>query len=602
METIERSGKQYESYYGNSPLYGYIFVADSLEFLLLRVRQMKSINSNAVSVFMLRQGSHTDLTVLLMASWINYKMLNAVGISVEEDEEHSLQITNKIKNPKIYVSYYDPFVIKFGVRGYVYGFHVDQHNISKIMKHIVHKIRNRFINLYRYPLRVCIFEFDGITSSVKSSNGTILYYTNLDGELLRLIQKRFNFQSVYIHPEANTNYGYKLNNNTLTGAYGILVRGEADIGANIRPVLHLDEDVPIQYLHPIDDIEFWFLTPNIEHLTDIPLYVYFCVFNINVSIVLACIYFGVVILWCCMEYFFHKYLYYASKSKYYSIEHTMFTFFGAFVMAAQNVNFDKNFERCIYIFFIFFATVLSTVYQGTMVKLLQETDIDLNINTLEELAESDLDIFTVLPFKDVLNTSGNDAVFQELFRRQEILFNPREMMRKVAIEKTAAALLLSPTAYVFYSSTISNKTGKSAYHLLKHGPSRRFRSHMIQKESPYEEAFNGFFRKVKESGLISYWRNKHYDGLIMKAAIRDSKLETADLKLFGMNTLIMIFQSYLILCSFCICVFIGEFILGNYIKPKHKKLYMIIVNNKDKFKTRSEFGRNLGYLTFRRKK
>lgn len=563
----------------STPLHGYIFVTNTLELLLFRMKLMEIIDANAVCVFVLYKSVPTDVSLLLMASWIKYKTLNAVGILITDDEQHQLGTSDKILNPTIYVSFYDPFVIKFGARGFVFGFYVDQYNSSNVVMDMKHNMKQRLANVHKYPLRICIFEYDGITNSVKSPNGTILYYTNLDGELIRSILQKYNFKPEYFYPKFSNGYGYRLPNDTVIGAFGVMERGEADIAANIRPILDANAGGSTKFLSPIDDIEFWFATPMVEKTNDFPLSIYFCVFDVNASIILAVAYFVVVLVWCYMQKLFYTYINHAVNSKYYSVEHTIFTLFGTIVMAAQNVNFQKGFERCIYIFLVFFAIILSTVYQGTMVKLLQITDIDLNINSLEDLALSDLSIATILPFKNVLNTSSDDTVFQKLFKRQQIV-SPHELLYKVAVEKKTAALLPQNMAYLLQNAASSTKTGKTSVHLLKHGPSKRFRAHMVQNRSPYSETFNEFFRSLNEMGLPNYWLKKQFDELSMKIKIRDSKLEIVESKLFGMNTLGKVFQLYCVMCFLCICVLLGEMLTKKFMQALYKKFKNYITQYK----------------------
>lgn len=75
----------------------------------------------------------------------------------------------------------------------------------------------------------------------------------------------------------------------------------------------------------------------------------------------------------------------------------------------------------------------------------------LNLENLEDLAASNLDIKTTYMYKSLLNTTTEDAVFGKLFKKQSLVSNVSEAVAKIASERKSAMMLSEKYCLMFWS-------------------------------------------------------------------------------------------------------------------------------------------------------
>jgi hypothetical protein len=58
-------------------------------------------------------------------------------------------------------------------------------------------VNDRISNLHQYPLKVNIFDFPMISKKEEDDTGTVIQYSYVDGETVRVLSERLNFTIIY---------------------------------------------------------------------------------------------------------------------------------------------------------------------------------------------------------------------------------------------------------------------------------------------------------------------------------------------------------------------------------------------------------------------
>lgn len=436
---------------------GYIFISNTTEALTSRIFVISKVDPNAKAMLILYKTTPKEVEKLLISTWKKHNILNIFVFYMQEN------LTTD--NFKVYGALYNPFIVKNNVRGFVYHFELGT-NMS--VDHIF-QLENRLQNVHKYPLRICIFEHPGTVMPIYDKNGNITKYALRDGEVMHYLVSGVNFEPIYFAPTDGLLYGNAHENGTFTGALQELHTGNAEILANMRAIMKIGE-LDAQFTHSIVQLEFGFVSPKLG-ASDKILFIH--IFDLSAALYLTFSYLAITCIWRLMQ---NLHSYFLSIKNNVSLLQFLQRLFGLMLLIGQeNPNFI--FERFVFASMLLFSMINTYTYQAKMVEHLTANQVSLDVDTMEELAESGMTLYTSFGMKELIEDIGKDEespkYFKTLVKNQVIEDDYLKAVELVIETKNAVYLsglyFSERLAAIYYS----NKTGEDLLHVMSDAPPSR---------------------------------------------------------------------------------------------------------------------------------
>ncbi|XP_026479197.1 uncharacterized protein LOC113385560 [Ctenocephalides felis] len=333
----------------------------------------------------------------------------------------------------------------------------------------IFQLENRLQNVHKYPLRICIFEHPGTVMPIYDKNGNITKYALRDGEVMHYLVSGVNFEPIYFAPTDGLLYGNAHENGTFTGALQELHTGNAEILANMRAIMKIGE-LDAQFTHSIVQLEFGFVSPKLG-ASDKILFIH--IFDLSAALYLTFSYLAITCIWRLMQ---NLHSYFLSIKNNVSLLQFLQRLFGLMLLIGQeNPNFI--FERFVFASMLLFSMINTYTYQAKMVEHLTANQVSLDVDTMEELAESGMTLYTSFGMKELIEDIGKDEespkYFKTLLKNQVIEDDYLKAVELVIETKRAAYLsglyFSERLAAIYYS----NKTGEDLLHVMSDAPPSR---------------------------------------------------------------------------------------------------------------------------------
>lgn len=510
----------------------------SIKSVLQRRDNLYNRDRNAKAIIMSLSATQEEGQNFLRTSWTTYGMMNIIFGRLGDKSNLELSI-------------YDPFLVSGQERGKVFTYNLQDHvDVPRILD----KIKKRLWNVHKYPLRICIFINPGTVSPDVYTNGTITKFTLQDGEIMHFLAGAMNFDPLYVFPKDGVPYGHKLPNGSITGSLKDIDNGDADILANLRPVKDYGQKKS-EFLFPPDTMNIAFIVPKIPEGSTVS---FLEIYSLQSSILIGLTYFMYILIWKVLD----KYCRCTNlRRKPKSVVEVAVWTFGNYLLVSQPGK-DLMHERCLYSGLIFFSMINAFTYQATMVEHLTSSVVSQDINSMQDLAETDLKVITVTGFKELLKdiayAEGSAKYFMDLYRRQELVDNQTELVRRVAIARDSAMLYSLMGCRINELKARDNVTGAKLLHVLLDAPPDRYAAHMIPNYSPYKDRFNYVLMKIRESGFMPKWRDDVYHEIERQREVQFRFSGTQEGNVYKFKDLMFIFYSWFACCGFCCLVFVGE--------------------------------------------
>lgn len=456
---------------------------------------------------------------------------------------------------KFEIDLMDPFKLVQEKRGFVYRFPMlHKGNLIQTIMDLVHV---RLMDVRKYPLKICIFEYNGTALVQETKNGTPTRYMRMDGDIIHTLVQKMNFTPIYYPPEHGSFFGSLLDNGSFTGSLAEVENGNADILANMRIILDYGQ-TESEFLTPIDEAQFAFLTPKMA-----PAYAvtFFGIFSPEVYALLCLSYLSMEVTWLWLQKVKKHLVRIVEKDA----GGVLMLFFGSSMLVSQP-KLHLNFQRCLYIFWAFFSLINGFIYCATMVEHLTTGTVSMDLDSVEELAQSDLKILTVKSMKDLIKNialiENAPPHYKTLYSRQLVVEDRDEAIKRVAMKRDSAFLCT-----LLFGQIQKIKSGLgNKLHVLQEGIPSRYKSHLVPLTSPYTPRFNEILMKIRESGLMPKWK----DDVFYRVKTRlERNFEKDNLAgVYSMRELGFLFWCWMGCCGVAFLVFLGEL----YLYHKDKKV------------------------------
>ncbi|XP_069696329.1 glutamate receptor ionotropic, delta-2-like [Periplaneta americana] len=450
---------------------------------------------------------------------------------------------------------YNPFEFNANnkTRGNIYKFENGHSLLNEYIK-------KRTTNVYGYPLHVSMFEQYPTSIPVYNSETNSTMYKGMDGYVLSTVVQHFNFKPIIHKPSSENYYGTVLMNGTIEGSLGDVVYRRTEVSFNSRFVMSYGTN-DIDFSIPIATDKMCIIAPKAKRIPKWKNMLVCYTTEVWLSVLL-------VYIACAICFYFFRKCHNWSKSPgcLPALE-----IFQIFVLSSVHHPPTVMFQRLLFASCLLFSLVLMNTFQGLLVTNITSPSYDPDINTLDQLEQSNLPIFTGSAFTVDLLKNGGYSISKnfKMYKGQK-----QEMLQHVV--RAEAAITERESSIKFLVTKYVSPDGTKLMHMVAECPAYYYLAYILPKGDPYLPEFNLFFRKLMESGLIMKW---YWDAIDIKIRLQNrSDLKRKTLKLFSLSDLQFAFYVLSVGLLLSTLLFVVEFAKAqkfvklNNMRGKHGKI------------------------------
>uniref|UniRef100_A0A182QCQ9 Major facilitator superfamily (MFS) profile domain-containing protein n=1 Tax=Anopheles farauti TaxID=69004 RepID=A0A182QCQ9_9DIPT len=445
-------------------------------------------NPIARVVLLIRGIAKYDMMVLFWNAWTRFKMLDVLVLS-------------RIDYRTILICVFNPYLTPPGVM-------FDERNLfcyplrtmedAKIFQPQLRRfINERITNLRLYPLKVAITDVDLMSKAMYFANGTLHRYQYLDGEMVEIMRERMNFTIEYIQLNYQESVGFISSNGSLGGTLEMLEHNTIDLAANSRSIMqHPMRN--LQYVHFLCPIQLIFVVP-INYFRDRYKMVFFHPFSLqmymtNVALAVLLPFLLLVLM----------------RREFSIATYAKETFRTLAVVFASSVALPRDYRhRLVLMGLMFYSIIAYSAWQGvTIIQLNQNDDKLRNIQTLEELVETDLHLKAIVSFGNAIRSkiwNGSD-VRGRIAARIEVQWIPSNLsiIPEVANNRTSAVPIIEYFIEVVRSRYFDEQRKQSKVHFIQQPFIEYLTAMALPKNSPLFPTIRRLTMNCLENGIVNY--------------------------------------------------------------------------------------------------
>lgn len=458
---------------------------------------------------------------VLTKFWTNFNILNVLLFSS----------CSKYPN-KVFV--YKPFLQTNSTWGAL-----KMYNIDDVLKDPIPVVNSmKFFN--RYRLRTALFlrkptalSFNKMPRAIKENPiykklNSVVGFGGFDACVLAAVVERLGF-TVKLAWMAER-YG-KLKNGRYTGSLGAVVYKNVDISANGRFLIEYESN-SIEFTNPVSNDQVCVVVPK---SLKIPQWIkIFRCFQTDTWILLIFIWNSCVGFW----FLLRKYRAYKSSSV---LMEMIAIFLTIPTQISQQLSHRIFLASC-----MGFTVIVTSIFQGSLVKSFTTTSYYPDINTLNKLDKSGLQIATSLKVFE----NDNSPLIKRL--QSKIISHNSSSLERAAIFRDVAGVERREDAKLLISKEYIKSNGYPLVHIVNECPSSYFVAYIVPKGSPFLPRINNVITKFFEAGFPSKWYNDIFDGIILET--RKKNYSQNNEKPFNLKDVQVAF--YILLIGFLIAAII----------------------------------------------
>lgn len=494
--------------------------------------------------------SNKNTTSTLKYAWNKLQMMNILSVYMNQRTEN--------KELELPVYFYNPFPFDhFGNRGIIVTINISHMTYRYRSKTIWPKMLTRYLNVYGYPIKICIFEILGLVQAVKDNNGEIINYKGMDAEIVWMLLEASNFSRHYISPPAGHMFGGRLPNGSSSGQLWVMENQLADIAANTRMIQDYGSEMAT-FLQSTGDIDFNFMTPELGSATRLE---FLKIFD-NMTYFLICIsYASILTTWIYIKIYQRKN--HKKSAPLYKIDiiRSALIIFGISTLVSQTWP-KSNQEKFLLTSMILVSMVLGSSYQGIMYKMLASEETSLNYETLKCLEQSNLELLITLSFKPNSYVELGNFIFDRILKKATFVTDVSGSIQRVMQEKNVAMMIQETSLEMYQSKYFDPQTGSNIIHKVEQSFKTGPGGYMTHKMSPFQYRLNDVILNMLAGGLTLH-KEQERRTLIYLNSLKRPRIDDDDAAAtFKMSELSVIFKAYFFGLVIGICVFIIEIIFG----------------------------------------
>lgn len=154
---------------------------------------------------------------------------------------------------------------------------------------------------------------------------------------------------------------------------------------------------------------------------------------------------------------------------------------------------------------LFFGMIVVGLYQSYLVSGLSNPFRYPELNTLEDVADSNLTIITKYYNLKEYTFTGNSTLDVKLRGKMKVIVTDEPINDKVAFGRKEISITRYNAVKLDDWSRYYDADGNELFHLVEECPSTYLLSYVIRLYSPYRERINGLLLRMQEAGLVNFW-------------------------------------------------------------------------------------------------
>lgn len=379
---------------------------------------------------------------------------------------------------------------------------------------------DKLTNLYGYKIRISMFP--NILDAIPSGNS----FKGRDGLMASTVESVLNASFSYVGPSDGVDYGENFGGRRLSGVFGDVANGRTEIAFNSRYLKGEFENLlEATYPHGRDDLTG--LVPVIKpsDVKDFGRNFSFQIWLLLIAtqIILFCL---ICILTTLTQYTFNPI----------EIIGVLFR-----LMLGQPAQYHQNIAsiRLVLISVTGIAFFFEIAYVSQLASVLAVPRKPNQINTLEELANSDLKIFTLTRFRKMLNRTLKESIRQKLVDKL-LTFQETEQIDELSEHKFIGAICKEHIA-IYVVKQENNYVGDTMfYRIMDEKPMPSIVCYGVRYGSPLLEKLNIIINRLTAAGIPNQWRKLTLQDMSIKGNMYQ-KIESSDKRTLTLNNLIHVF-------------------------------------------------------------
>lgn len=430
-------------------------------------------------------------------------------------------------------------------------------------------IQKRSENLHGYPLRVHMYEEKLLSRAVRNKNGAIDHYGYVNGNKLVDTAKVMNFTPVYINDVSKARGGYQLDNGTFVGSIGAIENDLADLSA--MPTFIANHNTSkVLYLKPNSMRKLYFL---IQRRPEVRFVIISVLSSLDdVSKIIAC-----------SLFIFFPFIFTAinrleckiMKEKTRPLGRNLFIIIGVLLNISSKLP-RLCASRIIIVSILFYILMITTIFQGSIIKNLNRNQHSGDIRTIEELVKENYKLIMDRSLAFVLKNQGGSVIADKL---RAVAENPDNLVDSLGqgfemlLFDKMMALLVPEMILLQIDEHYDSKTFENLYDYV---PQTAFEFHtaqMIPKSSPFIKQLNFWSGTYKEVGLQEYHIRRALDDAkrILTFRSKHGHYPNISGKTLRICDMLSVFQVYALFVSISVCFFVCEVLYDFLTLKLHKK-------------------------------
>ncbi|XP_020290189.1 uncharacterized protein LOC109857851 [Pseudomyrmex gracilis] len=214
-------------------------------------------------------------------------------------------------------------------------------------------------------------------------------------------------------------------------------------------------------------------------------------------------------------------------------------------------------QKALLIGTLFFGLVVTGLYQSCLVSSLSNPFHYPELNTLEQVADSNYTIITKYANLKENTFTNNDTLDVKLQSKFKVVTSNKPTIELVALNKKSIAFTRYSSIELEDQSMYYDADGNNMLHVVDECPTTSLLSYVIRLYSPYREKVDELILRMQQAGLISMW----YENLTypIYALEQRRKMEKSERKIkLTMEHYSLTFVGLLIGLLSCVVLFLAE--------------------------------------------
>ncbi|XP_071567146.1 uncharacterized protein [Temnothorax nylanderi] len=162
-------------------------------------------------------------------------------------------------------------------------------------------------------------------------------------------------------------------------------------------------------------------------------------------------------------------------------------------------------QRAFLIGTLFFGLIITGLYQSCLMSSLSDPFHYPELNTLEDVASTNLTIITRYYNMKENTFAGNTTLDNKLRSKTKVFVSKERTYDVVAFGRRTIAISRYASIKLYDMSRYYDVDGNELLHIIEEYPTTYLLSYVMKLHSPYRERINGLLLRMQQAGLVHLW-------------------------------------------------------------------------------------------------